>query len=45
MSSFEKFEERQLPPKEAFYNDLSEEHCPDEMYERAIAVWDRFAFE
>ena len=43
MSSFEKFEETQLPPKEAFYNDLSEEHCPDEMYERAHAVWDRFA--
>ena len=44
MSSFEKFAETQLPPKQAFYNDLSEEHCPDEMYERAHAVWDRFAF-
>jgi hypothetical protein len=31
------------PPKEAFFNDLSEEHCPDEIYERAHAVWDRFA--
>ena len=43
MSSCEKLKEKQLPPKEAFYNDLSEEHCPDEMYGRAHAVWDRFA--
>jgi hypothetical protein len=43
MSSFEKFEETHVPPKEAFYNDLSEERCLAEMYERAHAVWERFA--
>jgi hypothetical protein len=29
MSSFEKFEETQLPYIESFYNDLSEEDCPE----------------
>ena len=42
MSEMEKFDETSLPPKEAFYNDLSEEQCSDELYARAQDVWDRF---
>ena len=39
MDSFEKFKERQLPPKEAFYNRLKEEHISDDDYEHVKNVW------
>ena len=42
MSEMERFDETSLPPKEAFYNDLSEEQCSDELYARAQDVWSRF---
>ena len=39
---FETFKERALPPKEAFYSKLSEEHVSDKDYERALKVWKHF---
>ena len=42
MDEMEKFDETQLPPKEAFYNQLSEEACGEELYNRAKDVWSRF---
>ena len=39
---FEKFRERELPPKEAFYSKLSESDISDEDYERALKVWKHF---
>ena len=41
MSSVDKFEETELSPIEYFHNDLSEEACPQEIYKRALDVWDR----
>lgn len=35
-------EETDLPPKEAFFNDLSQEHVSDEDYSHARRVWERF---
>ena len=40
--SFDRFTERNLPPKEAFYSKLSEEHVNDKDYERAQKVWKHF---
>ena len=34
-TSFDKFRDKQLPPKEAFYSNLTKEHISDEDYERA----------
>ena len=39
---FAKFREMKLPPKEAFYSKLSENHIDDEEYERAIKIWEHF---
>ncbi len=39
---FEKFRERELPPKEAFYSKLSESDISDEDYERPLKVWKHF---
>ena len=39
---FERFKKRALPPKEAFYSKLSEEHVSDTDYERALKVWKHF---
>ena len=39
---FERFKERTLPPKEAFYSKLSEENVSDKDYERAQKVWKHF---
>ena len=41
-TSFDKFRERQLPPKEAFYSNLTKEHISDEDYERAKKIWEHF---
>ena len=40
--SFDRFTERNLPPKEAFYSKLSEEHVNVKDYERAQKVWKHF---
>ena len=42
---FERFKERALPPKEAFYRKLSEEHVSDKDYERALKVWKHFGIK
>ena len=40
--SFDKFRERQLPPKEAFYSRLTETDIDEEEYERAVEIWEHF---
>jgi hypothetical protein len=42
MDSWDKFEETKLPPKEAFYSKLTNEHISNEDYERAEKVWKHF---
>ena len=42
MDSWERFEETQLPPKEAFYSKLSDEHISDSGYGHAQRVWETF---
>jgi hypothetical protein len=42
MNEMETFYEKQLPPKEAFHNDLADEACPDELFAWDQDVWDRF---
>ena len=42
MNSWERFNETELPPKEAFYNDLTNEQLADEDYEHAKKVWRAF---
>ena len=42
MDSFARFEERQLPNKNAFYSSLTGKHISDEEYERAQKVWHEF---
>lgn len=41
-TTFDKFREKQLPPKEAFYSNLTESHISDEEYERAQKNWKHF---
>ena len=38
-TSFDKFREKQLPPKEASYSNLTESHIEDDEYERAQKIW------
>ena len=45
MDSFEKFEETALPPKEAFFNDLTQESITDEAYAHAQQVWEKMGCE
>ncbi|KFM68121.1 hypothetical protein X975_01672, partial [Stegodyphus mimosarum] len=42
MSSFKKFEETSLPPQEAFYTVLEEQHISNEDYSHAMKVWETF---
>ena len=42
MDSWGCFEETQLPPKEAFYSKLSDEHISDSDYAHALKVWKTF---
>ena len=42
MTSFEKFDETELPPIECFYNDLSESHITQTEYQHAQDVWKAF---
>ena len=41
-TSFDKFREKQLPPKKAFYSNLTESHIEDDEYERALKIWEHF---
>lgn len=40
MDSFEKFDDRQLPPKDASYSILTDEGISNEQYEHGKNVWD-----
>lgn len=40
MDSLDKFNDTQLPPKYAFYNELNGSHIKNEDYEKAHRVWD-----
>lgn len=42
MDSWERFDEPQLPPKEAFYTKLSNAHVSEADYAHAQKVWDEF---
>ena len=42
MDSFERFNETSLPPKEAFYSKLKDEHISDDDYENAKKVWEAY---
>ena len=42
VDSFQKFQETQLPPKEAFYSDFTGEDCSDKDYDHAQQVWTTF---
>ncbi|VDI78522.1 Hypothetical predicted protein [Mytilus galloprovincialis] len=42
MDSFERLQETQLPPKEAFFSTLTGEHISDEDYAHAQKVWEAF---
>ena len=44
-SSCERFDDEQLPPKEAFYSKLSGECISDDDYKHAHAVWDEFGMK
>ncbi len=39
MNSWDKFEETELPSKEDFYSQLSQENISDEEYTRAKLIW------
>ena len=40
--SFKKFEETQLPPKEAFFNDLTKKDISEEDFDFAEEIWKTF---
>ena len=42
MTDMTKFNDTQLPSKEAFYSKLTEEGIKDTEYERALKIWDHF---
>jgi hypothetical protein len=42
VGSFERFDEARLPPKKAFYSQLSREHITDADYQHAQRVWEAF---
>ncbi len=45
MTDFSKLDAAQLPPKEAFYSQLTDSHISDEDYEHAQKVWKAFGCE
>ena len=45
MDCFEKFKETQLPPKQAFFNDLTKKHISDEDYSFLQKLWTTFQLE
>ncbi len=42
MDSFARFEETSLPPREAFFNDLTNQHITDEDYDFIHKLWKKF---
>ena len=42
MSSFSKFDETSLPPREAFFSTLTQQHIAEEDYAHAQKVWKKF---
>ena len=42
MNTFERFDETSLPPREAFFNTLTDSEISDEAYEHATKVWKVF---
>jgi hypothetical protein len=42
MDSFERFEETELPPKEAYFNVLTNQHISDDDYNFAQSQWNKF---
>ena len=45
MSSWDKFTETKLPPKEAFYSNLNMSNISDEDYEHGQKAWDAFSIK
>ena len=45
MDCFSKFQEKSLPPKEEYFNDLSNKHISDEAYDCAQNVWKTFQLQ
>lgn len=45
LDSYDKLNDCQLPPKENFYNNLTQSHISDEDYRHALKVWDTFRIE
>lgn len=45
IDSHDKFKETSLPPKEAFYNNLKEEHISDKDYDQVQNVWKVFGMK
>ena len=45
MSSWDKFKETKLPPKEAFYSKLNMSGVSSENYEHARSVWKEFGIK
>ena len=39
---FDKFRDKQLPPKKEFYSRLTESNISDDEYERAVKLWEHF---
>ena len=42
LNAQDKFDCNELPPRDAFFNDLKEEPCDPEDYQRAVNVWRHF---
>lgn len=45
MDSINKLNETKLPPKDAFYNHLNDQHISDEEYNHAVRVWEAFEIQ
>ena len=45
MDSFSKFDETELPPKEAFYSKLKDENISEDDYNHAKHVWEEFGLK
>lgn len=43
MDAWDRFKEPELPPKEAFYSKLADEHISEEDYTHAQKVWKAFS--
>jgi len=43
LDSASRIEETSLPPREAFYSNLTERECSQEDYDHALKVWSHFS--